>query len=135
MEIYDLFIGGFGLAERGAESDYYRSKERRVVQQWLKALKQGTSLSELVESLTEVDFDNAPKLCNDLTELAMLGCIHTNQKGDWYDILDKGGLIYIIGSIRREPVLRLQKMLLLRMMQRLEAVSYTHLTLPTIYSV
>ena len=77
MEIYDLFIGGFGLAERGAESDYYRSKERRVVQQWLNALKQGTSLSELVESLTEVDFDNAPKLCNDLAELAMLGCIHT----------------------------------------------------------
>jgi type IV secretory pathway TraG/TraD family ATPase VirD4 len=133
MEIYDLFIGGFGLAERGAESDFYRSKERRVVQQWLSQLAAGGTLTELASSLTEADYDNAPKLCNDLTELAMLGCIQTKQKGAWYDILDQGGLIYIIGSVRREPVLRLQKTLLLRIMQRLEKRdrqhSHTHVTI------
>ena len=133
MEIYDLFIGGFGLAERGAESDFYRSKERRVVQQWLSSLSAGTTLTELAESLTEVDYDNAPKLCNDLTELAMLGCLQTKQKGAWYDVLNQGGLVYVIGSVRREPVLRLQKILLLRIMQRLEKrdrqQSHTHVTL------
>jgi len=133
MEIYDLFIGGFGLAERGAESDFYRSKERRIVQQWLSTLSAGTTLLELAESLTEVDYDNAPKLCNDLTELAMLGCLQTKQKGAWYDVLDQGGLVYVIGSVRREPVLRLQKMLLLRIMQRLEKrdrqQKHTHVTL------
>ena len=113
MEIYDLFIGGFGLAERGAESDFYRSKERRVVHSWLSSLSSGTTITELADSLTEVDYNNAPKLCNDLTELAILKCIHTNQKGAWYDILDQGGLVYVIGSVRREPVLRLQKVLLL----------------------
>lgn len=133
MEIYDLFIGGFGLAERGAESDFYRSKERRVVQQWLSSLENGTTITELAESLTEADYDNAPKLCNDLTELAMLGCIQTRQKGAWYDVIENGGLVYVIGSVRREPVLRLQKMLLLRIMQRLEKrdrqQKHTHVTL------
>ena len=133
IEIYDLFIGAFGLAERGAESDFYRSKERRVVQQWLSQLSQGCTLLELANSLTDADYDNAPKLCNDLTEMAMLGCIKTKQAGAWFDILDQGGLIYIIGSVRREPVLRLQKMLLLRVMQRLETrdrqADNTHATL------
>ena len=133
MEIYDLFIGAFGLAERGAESDFYRSKERRVVQQWLGQLSQGCTLVELTNSLTDADYDNAPKLCNDLTEMAMIGCIQTKQAGAWFDILDQGGLIYIIGSVRREPVLRLQKMLLLRIMQRLESrdrqATNSHVTL------
>ena len=133
LEIFDLFIGGFGLAERGAESDFYRSKERRVVQSWLTQLEAGATFNSLANSLTEADHENAPKLCNDLLELVMLGCINTNQQGNWYDILDQGGLIYIIGSVRREPVLRLQKILLLRMMQRLEARDrqnkHTHATI------
>ncbi len=133
FELFDLLVGAFGLAERGAESDYYRSKERRVVQQWIEPLKQGVSLIEFANSLTEADFENAPKLCNDLTELAMLGCINTAQQGYWQDVMDQGGLIYIIGSVRREPVLRLQKMLLLRILQRLEqrnrSLTHTHVTL------
>lgn len=120
IEIYDLFIGGFGLAESGGIDDFYRSEERRVIQGWLSKLAGGVSLNALADSLTEADFKNAAKLCNGLTELAMLGAIHTNQKGNWYDILDQGGLVYVIGSVRREPVLRLQKILLLRIMQRLE---------------
>ena len=126
-------VGAFGLAEKGAESDYFRSKDRRVVQQWIKPLKSGVSLPEFAKSLTEADFENASKLCNDLTELAMLECINTTQQGRWHDVLDLGGLIYIIGSVRREPVLRLQKMLLLRILQRLEkrnrALTYTHVTI------
>jgi type IV secretory pathway TraG/TraD family ATPase VirD4 len=120
IEIYDLFIGGFGLAESGGIDDFYRSEERRVIQGWLSNLAGGVSLKALADSLTEADFKNAAKLCNGLTELAMLGCIHTNQKGAWHDIIDQGGLVYVIGSVRREPVLRLQKILLLRIMQRLE---------------
>ena len=132
-QIFDLFVGSFGLAEGRGDSDYYRSHERRVVRQWIEGLEKGQSLTQLSDALTETDYKNAPKLCNDLTELAMLGCINTNQKGAWYDVIDQGGLIYIIGSIRSEPVLRLQKMLLLRLMQRLEQrdrnQSHTHVTI------
>ena len=133
FELFDLLVGAFGLAERGAESDYYRSKERRVVKHWIEPLKKGISLTEFAKALTEADFDNAPKLCNDLTELSMLGCINTAQKGIWQDVMDQGGLIYIIGSVRREPVLRLQKMLLLRILQRLEqrnrSLTHNHVTI------
>ena len=74
-----------------------------------------------------------PSLCNDLTELTMLGCINTAQQGNWQGVIDSGGLIYIIGSVRREPVLRLQKMLLLRILQKLEqrnrSLTYKHVTI------
>jgi len=132
-QIFDLFVGSFGLAEGRGDADYYRSHDKRVVRQWTKKLEDGQSLTDLANSLTDSDFDNAPKLCNDLTELALLGCIDTQQKGHWHDIIDQGGLIYIIGSIRSEPVLRLQKMLLLRLMQRLEErdrnQQHTHVTI------
>ncbi len=132
-QFFDLFVGSFGLAEGRGDADYFRSHERRVVRQWMAGLEKGKSLTQLAEALSDAEFENATKLCNDLTELAILGCINTSQKGAWYDIIDQGGLVYIVGSIRSEPVLRLQKMMLLRLMQRLEqrdrSLTHTHVTI------
>ena len=124
-EIGDLFVAGFGLAERGTDADFYRLADRKAAKFSARlAAAESLTLPELWARLDKEAshlFKDAPKFMADLEEVATLPQVATRDDGGIAALLEEGGLLYIVGTMRSAAISKLQKMLLIRVMQHLEA--------------
>lgn len=119
-EIEELFIAGFGLGETGNSSDFYSIDDRKyagiiarqIAESGMTAAQAYAKNSELLEK-------NAPKFGGKLRELGeVVAANATAGSGvDFAEIVKNGGSCYIVGHMRMERIVRLQKMLLVRLMQ------------------
>jgi hypothetical protein len=99
----ELLTTGFSLEDSGTNADHYRLHDR-------------IACIDVCQRDTERGQDFKAKL----EELGRLSVTNTAQGLDLERILGENAILYIIGSIRHSQVKRLQKMLLLRIMQIIE---------------
>lgn len=119
-EIEELFIAGFGLNDTGSASDFYSIDDRKYAgiiarQIYAEQITPAQAYSQNSEVLEK----NAPKFSGKLRELGEVTAANADPQCsfDFKEIIENGGSCYIIGHMRIEKIIRLQKMLLVRLMQ------------------
>lgn len=122
-DLEELIDAGAGLAETGEASDYYRLADRRLARKLARSFGQSGNLSDLFNALIkECDnpYKTEPWLTMTLEEVAGLSCCQTREGIDLERMVEEGGVLYIVGSIRNTRVRKLQKLLLIRLIQLVE---------------
>lgn len=122
----ELLTTGFALEDTGSVADHYRLHDRLAcidVCQRATAHGHVPSFYDLIQAAgksRKIDAEKGQDFKAKLEELGRLAVINTAQGLDLQKILEQNAILYIIGSIRHSQVKRLQKMLLLRIMQIIE---------------
>lgn len=118
-EVEELLISCFDLASKGTDADVYRVEDRAAARKL--ARSGATSFSEMVaigsgdESITD-----SRKFWEDLQELAAHPVIQTQEGWRLEEWIGRPAVIYISGSTRHDNTIRLQKMVLLRLLQLID---------------
>lgn len=121
-ELELLLDAGLGLEETGNPgSDYYRKIDRRTMLRAVELVKgQDISLPEMCAKVRaeweELERDNSGFLLS-LEEVSKLSCLQTRGGLDIEAAMEAGDVIYVIGDMLNTRVVKLQKMLLLRLLQ------------------
>lgn len=116
--IYVMLVGGCGLSEKGEAADFYRLADRnaaRAAARWL-ASHPGTTIAECLAAIGASWAEEAPAFHAYMQELADLPAI--NGKGG-FDIASgerNGGVLYVVGDMIDPAVIRVQRMILLRLL-------------------
>ena len=124
-EISEIFYAGFGLSRSGSDSDFYRLDDRKAARFAASLIKKKTlSLNEMnIESRRTANrelLQGARAFFSAFDEISELSCTQTHDGIDLSAPLRNGGCIYIVGSMRNDPVVILQKMILTRIIQLVE---------------
>ena len=124
-QVSEMFYAGLRLGQRGDPSDFYRLDDREAARQTARLTQLNEqSLAQLHKrALTTVNTNlvaSAKGFFSAFREVAELPCVQTREGIALEAPLAEGGCIYIVGSIRDEPVVTLQKMLFVRVVQLLE---------------
>ncbi|RQO80452.1 TraM recognition domain-containing protein [Acidovorax sp. FJL06] len=119
-EIEELFVAGFGLNDTGTAADFYSIADRKyagIVAREIEA--DDLTAAQAYERNAEVLDEHAPKIGGKLRELGeVLAANAAPGKGvSLARIIDEGGSCYVVGHMRTEKLVRLQKMILVRLLQ------------------
>ena len=123
-EAFELLQAGFSLIEKGDASDFYGIADRReagVVAKLMasKNLNVAQAYAERID--VAGDPDCAPKFYGRLRELAETPSINATRGGvDLAKVIDEGGCVYIVGSMRNDIIKTVQRILLVRLVQLAE---------------
>ena len=121
-ELEQLLNAGLGLEETGNPgSDYYRKIDRRTMLRAVDLVKGlDISMPELCAMVRaeweELEKDNSGFLLS-LEEISRLPCLHTRGGLDLEAAINAGDVIYVVGDMLNTRVVKLQKMVLLRLLQ------------------
>ena len=120
-ELEELLIAGFSLAEKGEAADFYRIEDRRAARTIAESMQKGDTLrgifsSELAQSIA----NKAAGFFGKLEELALMNSINARGGLDLADVVESGGCVYVIGSMRNSRVIMMQRMLTVRIIQLAE---------------
>lgn len=120
-EVFELFVGGFGLTEKGIGADFFSIDDRYVASGAAVALARGCTAASLYEEQGEQMMKDAKKFAGKLRELASTPSINASSGGvDLAAIVNGGGVVYIVGSMRNDIIKTIQRMLLIRFIQLAE---------------
>ena len=117
--IENMLIGGFSLTEKGEASDFYRLADRKAARDcatWL-AQHAGMTARDALAELGDEWLERAPAFHSYLSEMADLDSVNATAGG--IDIVDgerTGGLLYVVGDMINPRILRMQRMILLRLL-------------------
>lgn len=119
-DIEELFIAGFGLNDIGKGSDFFSLADRQYAGIIARAIAaENITAAQAYAKYAELLEKKAPKFGGKLRELGEVIAANaiTGNGVDFRDIIENGGSCYIIGHMRLERIVRLQKMVLIRLMQ------------------
>lgn len=121
-EAFELFQSGFSLIEKGDASDFYGIADRREASLTAKAMTQQNLNIAQVYTDRQEEMAGAEKFAGRLRELAEVPSINAlaGQGVDLAKIIDEGGCIYIVGSMRNDIIKTVQRMILVRLIQLAE---------------
>ncbi|MGY5652749.1 type IV secretory system conjugative DNA transfer family protein [Vibrio cincinnatiensis] len=121
-QITELFTAAFGLGRKGSDSDFYRNSDREAAR--VMANSGYESIREMHDYAHEILGDELAKkaegFLSQLKELALISSIQTRKGLNLVELIERGGAVHIVGSMRDESVLMLQKMLFVRVVQIVE---------------
>lgn len=120
----NMLIGAFGLAEKGEAADFYRLADRKAARQlasWLAAEHAKTGMMptprEAVKTFGGEWEKDAPAFAAYMSELAEIPAVNRQEGGvDLIALEHSGGCLYTVGDMTNTRVLRLQRMLLVRLL-------------------
>ena len=124
-EVAEMLYAGLELSRRGSDSDFYRLDDRKAARFAASLLeKESLSLTEMgnkAKFLIDRDLSKGAKaFFTAIEEVGEQICIQTRTGVDLSVPLRDGGCIYIVGSMRNDPIVILQKMLFVRIIQIIE---------------
>lgn len=119
-EIEELFIAGFGFADTGTAADFYSIADRKysaIIARQIAA--EGLTAAQAYQKNAEILEEHAPKLGGKLRELGEVAAANAapGQGASFMQVIAEGGSCYVIGHMRAEKIVRLQKMILVRLLQ------------------
>lgn len=115
-DIEELLISCFDLGSKGTDADVYRVKDRAAARK-LAHSGARTCLQMVQIGLLDETIHNAQKFWEDLQELAAHPAIQTQQGWQLNKLIGTPAVIYIVGSTRHDNTVRLQRLVLLRLLQ------------------
>ncbi len=120
-ELKEMFLAAFSLGEKGGDADFYRLNDRKAagaVAEFM-ARQENPSFSGCyrdVQNLPEVKA--AAGFWGAYEEMAELESINARSVGvDLAKVIEQGGVVYVVGSMRNSPVMKAQRMLMIRLVQ------------------
>ena len=120
-ELKEMFLAAFSLGEKGGDADFYRLNDRKAAGAVaaLMADYESPSFSGLCREVAELpEVKAAAGFWGAYEEMAELESINGLGIGvDFADIIAKGGVVYVVGSMRNSPVMKAQRMLMIRLVQ------------------
>ncbi len=120
-EIYELFLGGFSLSERGGSADFYSIDDRLAGEICSNSIAAGGTVAACFARHGEELEQLAKKFWGKLREIAGIASINASNAGvDFEKIVADGGCVYIVGSMRNDVIKTIQRMLLVRFIQLAE---------------
>jgi len=123
-ECEEMLIAGFGLSEKGQEADFYRIADRRLARSAAAYASvrdpSYTFLSLYSELSSDGALDDVENFAGHLGELASLPPLNAAPGLSLEDVMNSGGCVYVVGSMRNESVIKAQRMLLIRLIQYAE---------------
>lgn len=119
-ELEELLIAGLELHDLGNEADHYRLADRQAAYRTAHAWHCGDTLHTLYAREGQRLQRQAPGFAGKLRELARLPAAQAQHGLHLPSWLEQGGTLYILGSTRHDAVKRLQRMVLLRLLQLAE---------------
>ena len=124
-EVEEMLYAGLELGRRGNTADFYRLDDRKAAR--LAANFVADSDLTLAEIGSKAKSTAGDELMTGgkaffaaLEEVSALKCVQTKEGVDLSERLRQGGCVYILGSMRNEPIIVLQKMLFVRLIQLIE---------------
>lgn len=115
----NMLVGGFSLTEKGEAADFYRLADRKAARQcaaWL-AANPGKTARDALAEIGETWVEDALAFHSYMQEMAELNAV--NAKAGGIDIAEgekTGGLLYVVGDMINPRILRMQRMILLRLL-------------------
>lgn len=124
-EIFELFQAGLGLIDKGDISDFHGIADRREAQTTAKLMAaQNMNIAQAYAARREVLHDpkvGAEKFAGRLRELAETPSINAICGGvDLAKVIEEGGCVYFVGSMRNDIIKTVQRILLVRLTQLAE---------------
>ena len=124
-EAFELFQAGFSLTEKGDASDFYGIADRREAQATAKLMaSRNLNIAQAFAARLEILNDpktGAEKFAGRLRELAETPSINSASGGiDLANVIEEGGCVYIVGSMRNDIIKTIQRILLVRLIQLAE---------------
>lgn len=124
-ELKEMFLAAFSLGEKGGDADFYRLNDRKAAGAVaaLMAERQAPSFSSLLSEVSELpEVKAAAGFLGAYEEMAELESINAQVVGaDFSEIIKQGGVVYVVGSMRNSPVMKAQRMLMIRLVQICES--------------
>lgn len=119
-DIEQLFIAGFGFGDTGTAADFYSIADRKysgIIARQI--VKQGLTAEQAYEKNLDILEDAAPKLAGKLRELGEVVAANAapGRGISLTKIIEEGGSCYVVGHMSAEKIIRLQKMILVRLLQ------------------
>ena len=120
-EIFEMLQAGFNLSEKGDNSDVYAVEDKNEASIVAHLIaKNGWTIAEVFEAQSE-QVENAKKFYGKLKEMARTPSINAKSGGvSLAKIIDEGGCVYIVGSMRNDIIKTAQRILLVRLIQLAE---------------
>ena len=125
-EIAEMFYAGLALGQRGESADYYRLDDRKAARLTASLVGNEPLTIAQICSKAKMSIDDGELMTGAkaffaaLEEVGELLCLQTPEGIDLSAPLRGGGCAYITGSMRNEPIMILQKMLFIRLVQIVE---------------
>lgn len=121
-QIFELFSAGFSLGEKGTDADFYRLKDRQAAKRAAQTCAAENLTAAQLLSKMDGQLDDAPAFAGYLQEMSELPAVNAGKGGlDLAEIVREGGAVFFVGSMRNSAVIRMQRMLLVRLIQLAEA--------------
>lgn len=121
-EAFELFQAGLSLTDKGDASDFYGIADRREAMQTGRLMaSEGLNLADAYKK-RQGAMAGAEKFEGRLRELAEMPSVNA-QAGAGIDlekVIEKGGCVYVVGSMRNDIVKTVQRILLIRLIQLAE---------------
>ncbi|WP_375591508.1 type IV secretory system conjugative DNA transfer family protein [Acinetobacter baumannii] len=120
-EIEELLLAGFELSERGEASDFYKIADRKAASFIAENIEKGNTAETLWIKHNKYLEKTAENFAGKFRELADIKAINAERGLSLKEIVENGGVVYIVGSMRNVKITRIQKMILVRLIQLAEA--------------
>ena len=120
-EIEELLLAGFELGDKGEASDFYKLADREMAHFVAQNLVKGQTAENFYTEHHEFLTKQAAGFAGKFRELADIKAVNAANGLSFKEIIKSGGVVYIVGSMRNAKIIRIQKMLLVRLIQLAEA--------------
>lgn len=117
--IENMLISAFSLSEKGTDADHYRIGDRKAARQTARYMVQhpGVTPKEVLAVFADEWKVNAAGFASALEEMAELPAVNRRSGGINIVSLEcTGGCLYVVGDMINTRVIRMQRMILIRLM-------------------
>lgn len=115
--IENMLIGAFSLSEKGTDADFYKLGDRKAARQAAKFLANSDKTS--ADALAEYGkfwAEEAGAFNSYMQEMAELESVNCREANDLESMTMAGGMLYVVGDMINPRIIRMQKMILLRLL-------------------
>lgn len=123
-QVEELLVAGFELGKSGEPgSDYYRGEDRDACGEVAALYANGaTTIPSLFQACTKSQaVTDRTNLWRELRQFSSLKAFHAREGLDLKQVIENGGILYVIGSITSDKVFAAQRLLLQRILQIISA--------------
>ena len=120
-EIEELLLAGFELGDKGEAADFYKLADREMAHFVAQNLVKGQTAESFYAEQHEFLNKQASGFAGKFRELADIKAVNAVNGLSLKETIASGGMVYIVGSMRNAKITRIQKMLLVRLIQLAEA--------------
>lgn len=119
-QVEELLVAGFELGDKGEASDHYKLADREMATTVAALYAAGDTARSLFKAHSKL-MKKAEGFHGKFSELARTISINAKRGISLEEVVQKGGVVYIVGSMRNARIIRIQKMILVWLIQQAES--------------